>query len=84
MASVRDVARLRVPAGADQAAALEAFAGDFARRSATEADAIVAMLCDEAIRQWRLTDATFWQRVKYRARHLRAVLPPSAGPDRGE
>lgn len=45
------------------------FAGRDAESSEREIDSITA----DALEQWRLDDAIFWQRVKLRARRLRAV-----------
>lgn len=52
---------------------LNTVAATFARRGAEEAEATIAALAAEAIRTWRLDEATFWQRVKFRARMLRAA-----------
>ena len=46
---------------------------EFARDSAEISDTLLDSLTDEAIRQLRLQEATFWQRVKYRSRMLRAI-----------
>ncbi|CAN5888961.1 hypothetical protein BH11PSE6_BH11PSE6_13750 [soil metagenome] len=45
---------------------------EFARDSAEVSDTVLDLLTDDAIRQLRLQEATFWQRVKYRSRMLRA------------
>ena len=75
----RDLRLIRTPAEADQAAALDGLAAAFAVRSAAEADAVIEALSAEAIRLWRLNDAMFWQRVKFRARRLRAGAPLPRG-----
>ena len=46
---------------------------EFARDSAEVSDTVLDLLTDDAIRQLRLQEATFWQRVKYRSRMLRAI-----------
>lgn len=61
---------MRTPPEADQLAALEELAASFALRDRQESEELI-----ESIRQWRLKDATFWQRVKFRARMLRAMTP---------
>lgn len=66
---------MRTPAEADQVAALEELAASFALRDRAESEELIESFCCEAIRQWRLKDATFWQRVKFRARMLRAMTP---------
>jgi hypothetical protein len=66
---------MRTPPEADQAAALEELAASFALRDRQESEELIESFCCEAIRQWRLKDATFWQRVKFRARMLRAMTP---------
>lgn len=61
-------------------------AGEFARDHADVSDALLDLLTGDAIKQWRLQDATFWQRIKFRSRMLRALelgarrkaLPPRA------
>lgn len=69
---------MSTPAEADQAAALEELAASFALRDRAESEELIESFCCEAIRQWRLKDATFWQRVKFRARMLRAMTPDAA------
>lgn len=66
---------MRTPALHEQAAALEQLAASFALNDQTESETLITAFCTEAIRQWRLNDATFWQRVKFRARLLRAIMP---------
>ena len=66
---------MRTPPEADQVAALEELAASFALRDRQESEELIESFCCEAIRQWRLKDATFWQRVKFRARMLRAMTP---------
>lgn len=52
---------------------LEAAATAFAAQGAAEAEEQIAALAADAIRRWQLDEATFWQRVKFRARLLRAA-----------
>lgn len=66
---------MRTPAPHEQAAALADLAASFALNDQVESEILIASFCTEAIRQWRLNDATFWQRVKFRARLLRAITP---------
>lgn len=44
----------------------------FAGQDEEASDAMLDMLTGDAIKEWRLQDATFWQRVKFRSRMLRA------------
>ena len=80
MGSVRDLRSIRMPADADRDAALDEFAAAFALRGIDETDVMIEALSSEAIRQWRLNDATFWQRVRFRARRMRAVSSPAGAP----
>lgn len=73
MIALGDARAFRTPAGADCSAALDEFAAAFALRSVGETEEMIEALSGEAIQQWRLADATFWQRVRFRARHLRAM-----------
>lgn len=73
MMAASDVRAFRTPVEADRGAALDEYAAAFALRSVGETDALIEALSSEAIRQWRLADATFWQRVRFRARRLRAA-----------
>lgn len=47
--------------------------GEFASGDAEMSDAMLDQLTGDAIKERRLQDATFWQRVKFRSRMLRAV-----------
>ena len=47
-------------------------AREFAKQDAATSEALIEMLSAQAIRQWRLDDATYWQRVKFQARMIRA------------
>lgn len=62
--------------GANRAGSLDELAASFALRPVDEAEELIESFCAEAVRQWRLQDATFWQRVKFRARMLRAMHMP--------
>ncbi|MEG3088962.1 hypothetical protein [Sphingomonas sp. PB4P5] len=75
MMALGDARAFRTLAEADGGTALNEFAAAFALRSVGETDVMIEALSSEAIRQWRLADATFWQRVRFRARHLRATSP---------
>ena len=46
---------------------------EFAGGDADASDAMLDLLTGDAIKERRLQDATFWQRVKFRSRMLRAV-----------
>lgn len=65
--------------GAGQSGSLDELAAAFALRPAVEAEELIESFCADAVRQWRLHDATFWQRVKFRARMLRAMQAPRDG-----
>lgn len=58
---------------------------EFAGGDAEASDAMLDLLTGDAIKEWRMQDATFWQRVKFRSRMLRAIdlgeqrKPPGAG-----
>ncbi|MDB5703222.1 MAG: hypothetical protein JWN66_338 [Sphingomonas bacterium] len=52
---------------------LEEVSSQFAREPAESSDALLDSLTSEAIKERRLQDATFWQRVKFRSRMLRAI-----------
>lgn len=73
-----------LPAGMAQAD-LEAEALLFARGDRVRAEARLARLAQAAVAAWRLDDAIFWQRVKFRARQVRAVgSRGEAAPERKE
>lgn len=52
---------------------LEEISREYAAAPAHISDAALDSLTDEAISQWRLQDGTFWQRVKFRSRMIRAL-----------
>lgn len=52
---------------------LERLATEFAAMDAAAAEALIDSLAAQAIARWRLDDATVWQRVKFRARMIRAT-----------
>jgi hypothetical protein len=59
----------------DHGASVEDRAREFARQDAVTSEVVIAALVTQAIQQWRLDDATFWQRVKFQARLIRATTP---------
>ncbi|MBE2993420.1 hypothetical protein IFR23_15550 [Sphingomonas sp. CFBP 13603] len=56
----------------DHGPCVEDLAREFAKQDAATSEALIETLATQAIRQWRLDDATFWQRVKFQARMIRA------------
>lgn len=52
---------------------LLAVATMFAQRSQDEAETAISEHVADAIARWELDEATFWQRVKFKARLLRAA-----------
>lgn len=52
---------------------LEPVAQRFAAIEREEAEAAIDAQVATAIREWRLSDATFWQRVKFRSRMIRTA-----------
>lgn len=58
--------------------ALEDEALAFARGDPEEAEMLLAQLAANAIGRWQLDEATFWQRVKFRARMIRAAATRDA------
>lgn len=60
-------------AHATQMFALEDAATRFAALDPVEAEATIDAFVAGAIAAWRLEDATYWQRVKFRARHIRTM-----------
>lgn len=69
---------LRHPATLHGSSDLENEALAFARGDSEEAEALLARLAADAIRRWQLDEATFWQRVKFRARMIRAATTRDA------
>jgi hypothetical protein len=61
----------------DHGANVGDLAREFAQQDAVTSEALIASLVTQAIQQWRLDDATFWQRVKFQARLIRAT--PASG-----
>ncbi|MEN2789093.1 hypothetical protein ABC974_05605 [Sphingomonas oligophenolica] len=57
----------------EQRERLEEIAAAYAREPLVPSEEELDSLTSEAIGEWRLQDATFWQRVKFRARMIRAV-----------
>lgn len=58
---------------------LVAMAERFAAMPADCAEGLIEAYAVAAVAQWRIADATFWQRVKFRSRLLRAVARGSQG-----
>ena len=58
---------------ADHGLCVEEFALALALYDAATGEVLIETLVAEAIRHWRLDDATFWQRVKFKARMMRAT-----------
>ncbi|WP_267378148.1 MULTISPECIES: hypothetical protein [unclassified Sphingomonas] len=52
---------------------LERLAVEFAAMTPGAAEELIDSLAAQAIARWRLDDATMWQRVKFRARMIRAT-----------
>jgi len=52
---------------------LEEFAAAYAADPLASSEEALDSLTSEAIGEWRMQDATFWQRVKFRARMIRAT-----------
>lgn len=52
---------------------VESRAASFATGDATEAEALLAQLVENSVRRWKMDEATFWQRVCFRARMIRAA-----------
>jgi len=50
----------------------DALSAELAAEDAEASDALLDLLSGDAIKERRLQDATFWQRVKFRSRMLRA------------
>ena len=57
----------------EQRERLEEVAVAYAAEPLVASEEELDSLTNEAIGEWRLQDATFWQRVKFRARMIRAV-----------
>jgi hypothetical protein len=52
---------------------LELVSRAYARENQASSDALLDSHTDAAIRAFKLQDATFWQRVKFRSRMIRAA-----------
>lgn len=73
----------RLPADAPPLA-LEADAQRYALMERQEAERLIDAEVTVAIRAWRVADATFWQRVRYRSRMIRVTDAHRRGAvDRG-
>ena len=64
---------VRAPAIAGGDRDLDPMGRRFAAMSAGEAETLIDTYVVQAISEWRVTDATFWQRVKFRSRMIRAT-----------
>ena len=61
---------------------IEVAARRFAAKSRDEAELVIDAHVATAVREWRVADATFWQRVKFRSRMIRTATAhqrPSPG-----
>jgi len=54
-------------------AGLEDAARRFAAMPQAEAETVIDLHVAEALRAWRVADATVWQRVKFRSRMIRTA-----------
>jgi len=63
----------KLTAGAALRDRLEEVSLLYARESEADSDAQLDSLTDVAIKEFKLQDATFWQRVKFRSRMIRAA-----------
>jgi len=52
---------------------IEAMAQRFAAMERDEAELAIDTQVATAIREWRISDATFWQRIKFRSRMIRTA-----------
>lgn len=64
----------------DHGPSVEALASVFADRDATSSEALIQAFVTQAIQKWKLDDATYWQRVKFQARLIRATRMKLAAP----
>ncbi|MBI0475856.1 hypothetical protein D9601_10880 [Sphingomonas sp. MA1305] len=55
---------------------LETLALRFAQMPREDAEALIDGYAAAAVGRWQLADATYWQRVKFRSRLLRAAAGP--------
>ena len=65
------------PAHSATLPSLEALARRYAALPRVDAETLIDAQVSTAIREWRVTDATFWQRVKFRSRMIRTAAPRS-------
>jgi hypothetical protein len=61
---------------------LEVVSRAYARENEASSDALLDSLTDAAIRSLKLQDATFWQRVKFRSRMIRAATEGALAGDK--
>ncbi len=62
---------------------LEGVARRYAAVERAEAETLIDQQVAAAIREWRVADATFWQRVKFRSRMIRAATALRRDPQEG-
>ena len=60
---------------------LEWLARHYAALDVTVAEALIDGESAQAVRECRMADATFWQRVRYRSRMLRLLHAPRTRED---
>lgn len=56
------------------APALEGIARRYAAMPRTDAEALIDQQVALAVKEWRIADATFWQRVRFRSRMMRTAI----------
>ncbi|GAA0658516.1 hypothetical protein FHT00_002108 [Sphingomonas insulae] len=61
---------------------LEPLARRFAAMTQDDAEAAIDIQVANAIREWRISDATFWQRIKFRSRMIRTVTAQHPSPSK--
>lgn len=64
----------------DHGQSVEELAIVFAHQDAATSEALIETLVTQAIQKWKLDDATYWQRVKFHARLIRATRAKAAQP----
>ncbi len=63
---------------------LEVTARRFAAMPRQDAESAIDLQVAVAIREWRVSDATFWQRVKFRSRMIRTATSHRSSTARKE
>jgi hypothetical protein len=59
---------------------LEVIARRFAAMERDAAEIMIDAQVATAIREWRISDATFWQRIRFRSRMIRTATAHRQGP----